>query len=228
MKHLFLEGPIQTGKSTLIQRVLNRWRETHEDFRVAGFQSQRVTDEDGRTIAFRIGPVPGTSLSIGAKELDYDPETEPDPASRGFFKCFTSRGVDVYQQVFDSLGVKYLREAAASEPHVILLDEIGGSELLCDGFRDELYRVLGGTVPCVGVIKAGMSAVRMNMSGKYRPGGRDNKTFMEYSADLRRDFEDKLLIADFESRDDSEKVEELLESFLQNAANIEMIRRKTN
>ena len=50
-RHLFLEGPIQTGKSTLLRRLLAPYKD-----QIGGFASQRMLNDDGRTIGYRIGP----------------------------------------------------------------------------------------------------------------------------------------------------------------------------
>lgn len=57
-KILFLEGPIQTGKSTLIREVLGSHLQE-----CGGFASQRLVDASGQTRGFRIGPASTTDLT---------------------------------------------------------------------------------------------------------------------------------------------------------------------
>ena len=55
MNNLFIEGPIQTGKSTLIRKVLREAFGPSLDG-VAGFTSQRLTDAGGQLLGFRLAP----------------------------------------------------------------------------------------------------------------------------------------------------------------------------
>lgn len=206
MKHLFLEGPIQTGKSTLIRKVLGECLKEHDDLKVAGFQSQRITDEKGDTVAFRIGPAPETGLTVPACELAINPESDSDCLAGCVFKAFASGKTRKFREVFEKQGVELLKKSAATAPHVILLDEIGGEELLCEGFREELYRVLGGETLCIGVIKAEASALRMSR-------GKDD--IVRLSRQLKADFGDKLSIADYKSLADSRRVGAMLKDAIE-------------
>jgi len=137
MKHLFLEGPIQTGKSTLILECL---REMQMLPRLGGFCSIRLLDEDGEAVAYRLSG-PETDF----REESYAPDL-PD--------VFLERRKEApikHLDVFDNAGLRLL--ADTRDRDLILLDEIGGIELLCERFRKRLYEVLDGNVPCLGVIK---------------------------------------------------------------------------
>ena len=57
-RHLFLEGPIQKGKSTLLRELLAPYMNE-----VGGFTSQRLLDSEGETVAFRIGSARSTPLT---------------------------------------------------------------------------------------------------------------------------------------------------------------------
>lgn len=155
-KILFLEGPIQTGKSTLIRTCLG-------DFlsECGGFTSQRLLDPDGAIKGFRLCPAasPLTARDEGITD--------------GVFKYFRSDGPAWQdQQVFDTAGVRLLQ--ASKKAPLILLDEIGGSELLCESFRSKLYEILGGPVPCLGVLKLSDNARRLERSYRDAPIASEN------------------------------------------------------
>lgn len=143
-KHLFLEGPIQTGKSTLIRHCLGEHLTE-----CGGFTSQRLIGADGSTKGFRIGPACATPLTA-----------EADGPGPDTFKYFREDGtVLVDQSVFETVGVSLLT-SGKSRP-LILLDEIGGSELLCPRFYHALYEILSGDIPCLGVLKLHENARRL-------------------------------------------------------------------
>ena len=174
-KILFLEGPIQTGKSTLIRACLGDHLSE-----CGGFTSQRLIGADGTTRGFRLCPAsaPLTAPAEGIAGEDIAGEGFAD----GVFKHFRPDGVFKYfrpegpayqdQQVFDRLGVQLL-EASKTTP-LILLDEVGGSELLREPFRKKLDEVLGSGVPCLGVLKLYENARRLERSYQDAPIARAN------------------------------------------------------
>lgn len=152
--NLFLEGPIQTGKSTLIRQVLG------DRLRLCGgFASQRLLDSKGNTRGFRIGPAAETSLTAPA------PEHLPDSPSQedGIFLWRTEEGMTSFPRVFSKRALSLLKDA--EEHPLILLDEIGGIELASDSFFDRLLRLLQGPVPCLGVLKLKENMERLNKRG---------------------------------------------------------------
>lgn len=156
MNNLFIEGPIQTGKSTLIRKVLREFFGPSLEG-VAGFTSQRLTDADGQLLGFRLAPA-DAALTIVC-----------DPAAAdNVFKSFTTDGVRVDMTVFETAGIRYMDEALsaakAGQAQIILLDEIGGHELASDAFRRKLYQLLDSEYPCVGVIKSPANTKRMDDS----------------------------------------------------------------
>ena len=176
--NLFLEGPIQTGKSTLIRELLGEHLK-----KCGGFTSQRLISTDGRTIGFRIGPAAVTELTapVASMRPGAAPAMDPDEFSSrssipplpeylltapdgtvytGVFKYFDRMGrTHKDQEIFDVLGTFYLT-AAETKP-LVLLDEIGGSELLSDPFRNALCNLLASDIPCLGVLKLAESAWHM-------------------------------------------------------------------
>ena len=156
MNNLFIEGPIQTGKSTLIRKVLREFFGPSLEG-VAGFTSQRLTDADGQLLGFRLAPADAALTVV----------CEP-AATDNVFKSFTADGTRVDMSVFETAGIRYMDEALeaakAGQAQVILLDEIGGHELASDAFRRKLYQLLDSEFPCVGVIKSPANTKRMDDS----------------------------------------------------------------
>lgn len=161
MNSIFIEGSIQTGKTTLIRSVLEDCQRKHNDFHVSGFQSQRILGEGGELAAFRIGLAMVTNPEIMMDRLPYNLADSKECVAGGIFKCMEPGNFVNNFEVFETLGVEYLREARNSKAHVILLDEIGGMELLFTKFMDELYKIIEGENPCIGVLKTEASVLRM-------------------------------------------------------------------
>lgn len=148
---LFLEGPIQTGKSTLIRRLLGDHLSE-----CGGFTSQRLIGADGKTRGFRLGPAAQTPLTTPAEDYIASPGSgRPFIDGAGIFKWSPEDGqgrhVITDQSVFEQAGAELLRSSMGKP--LILLDEIGGSELLCDAFCTALEEVLTCGAPCLGVMK---------------------------------------------------------------------------
>ena len=184
---LFIEGPIQTGKSTLIRTCLGEHLA-----QCGGFTSQRLIDASGKTRGFRLAPVEAPLTALAEK---FEPDT-------GIFKWFEDDSrVITDQSVFDTVGVQLL-SSSADRP-LILLDEIGGSELLCDDFRKVLDAVFSSDKPCLGVLKLADGAQRLQ--SQYQSGG---PTIAEYNALLRHaitsDDRGRLLYFEREAGDASE------------------------
>ena len=162
MKHLFLEGPIQTGKSTVIRESLKPYmasapcytlEETQERYPVGGFASQRLVLA-GTTYAFRIGPAMETPLTASLSQFLSLESIEDSFRLHGVFKAFgiTEDGKPYRDDsVFENLGVQYLQDTAGRK--LMLLDEIGGQEMECEPFMNALYDLLAGDIPCIGVLK---------------------------------------------------------------------------
>lgn len=194
-RHLFLEGPIQEGKSTLLREVLKPYM-AH----TGGFASQRLIAPDGTTQAYRIGPASETALTAPF-------DINVPGGSNGIFRINRNeRGSDKFPEVFDTDGVRYLTETEGKK--VILLDEIGGAEMLSEPFMSALCRLLAGTVPCIGVLKRYENAAFMSKTAGY------NDTMASLNNKLRQkiknEFNGKILY--FKRNDD--KIKRELEEFL--------------
>jgi nucleoside-triphosphatase THEP1 len=62
-------------------------------------------------------------------------------------------------EVFEDLGVRLLEEAYRYD--YVVLDEIGGFEVLSDVFLEALRKLLESDIPCIGVMKGKAPATRM-------------------------------------------------------------------
>lgn len=152
-KNLFLEGPIREGKSTLIRKLIRDHLPA-----VGGFSSQRLLGESGETLGFRIVPA-AQAMALTER---YSSELSD------VFLSFNGGDAEVDPRVFEDSIVRHLEESEGKK--LILLDEIGGIELLLPEVRQALDRVLAGTVPCLGVLKL-ESSVREMCSSPYVDSG---------------------------------------------------------
>lgn len=179
MNNLFIEGPIQRGKSTLIREVLKKFYGPGLDGRpepdtgtgiaggigVGGFTVQRMsfpTQGADKRFGFRLmeasAPIWAHTCVVATDEALLK--------SDGVFKVVGSFGGRTNLEVFESKAVALMEQAARDAEEgrigIILLDEIGGHELSCPGFCKKLYELLDSDIPCIGVIKHPDSARRMD------------------------------------------------------------------
>ncbi len=140
MEHcLFLQGDSQIGKSTLLARNLKPYLQY-----TGGFFVQRLT-ESGAPRGFCL-----CAVSDPLPELTVPLES----AAGTVFMRHLPEGTCLFPEVFGRQGAALLSEAALKGKRLILLDEIGGIELLQPEFHRALYRVLESGMPCIGVIKS--------------------------------------------------------------------------
>lgn len=168
-KHLFLEGPVRAGKSTLLRQCLAPYRNL-----LGGFSVQRLLAPDGAVQAYRMTSarefclqrdwhpaLPGIFLqrSTAVPEQGISPETTAAPVPA------ISPVMEVHPEVFSCMGVTLLH--AGPKHQLILLDEIGGVELLVPAFRHALSALLAGNISCIGVIKQQRKAVSLRRATSY-------------------------------------------------------------
>ena len=133
-KNLFLTGPIGSGKSTGIAAALGE-----NLSRAGGFLTVRQRDGDGNPVAFWLKRPDGSR-----GEIIIDPADKTCP---------------VRMEVFEGFGTELLEQARSYA--FVVLDEIGGAELLSDRFLEALMELLKSDVPCIGVVKGAEPAGRM-------------------------------------------------------------------
>ncbi len=159
-KHLFLEADSGSGKSTLIRKIIAPYID-----QIGGFTSQRLQNENNETIAFRIVPAQDMRLAVPYENTQESIFRIIAGEKKGYNNL----------EVFETEGIKLL--TSIDDKKLILLDEIGGIELKNKAFREKLYEVLAGDVPCIGVIKQEQKAAAMSgLSGKKKELAEHNYT----------------------------------------------------
>ena len=143
-KKLFLTGPDRSGKSELIRSALG------DDIRRAGgFVTAREWDGAGNVLGFDL--------------LSTDGSGQPER----FLEFVNGRHVSRLE-VFSQTGTRLLRQAE-NRPFVVL-DELGGVELLDSSFVRALAQFLKSDTPCIGVLKgpgAGKTVGVMGLNLRY-------------------------------------------------------------
>ena len=126
MKNLFLTGPIGCGKSTSIATALGEHLE-----KAGGFLTVRQKNEEGRAVAYRM--------------------TRPDGSDGQIILNYSAKPYTMHLEVFEDLGLRIVQEAQQYD--YVILDEIGGFEVLSDAFLEALMQLLRSDIPCIGVMK---------------------------------------------------------------------------
>ena len=207
-KHLFLEGPIRSGKSTLIKKCLASCNITP-----GGFSCKRYLDDTGSIRAFGlVDPADQEVDGVYDPALHGDPDNGIAPEDPGIFLMKKSRGMQVDTDAFIRTGIKLLD--ASKNADLILMDEIGGVELMSAVFRAKLTEILAGDIPCIGVLKQLTHARTME-----KRAGKEND-IAQANEDLRREIiESGGIIVSF-SREDLASAEKSILDFLKENRNV--------
>lgn len=162
MKNLFLTGPIGSGKSTSIATALGE-----NLSKAGGFLTVRQRDDTGRAVAYWIRRPDG---SDGQVIIDY-----------------SAKPYTMHMEVFETFGVQLLQEAQQAE--FVILDEIGGFEVLSDTFMEALMAVLKSDIPCIGVMKGEGPASKMiqklGLGEAYTQRAEELRTWMQQAENTR-------------------------------------------
>ena len=134
MKNLFLTGPVGCGKSTSIAAALG----AHLP-KAGGFLTVRQKDAAGEAVAYHL--------------------QRPDGSDREMIIDYSRQPYTMHMEPFETLGVRLLEEAYHYD--YVVLDEIGGFEVLSDTFLEPLRKLLESDIPCIGVMKGKAPATRM-------------------------------------------------------------------
>ena len=129
--NILLTGPPRCGKTTLVERVVERVRPT---VRLAGFLTREVR-EGGDRVGFDAIALDGREAVLARKGGGRGPRVG-------------SYAVDLPS--FERVGVASLLDAAAE---AIVIDEIGAMELHSAAFRDAVLAVLDGPRPVLATIR---------------------------------------------------------------------------
>lgn len=179
---IFLTGGRQTGKSTAISLFLERFRkqerdEGRDDPVIGGFRTVFGPEGSGRILYMvRIGP---GRFSPDARNDPYDPEI----LSRASEKTIVAESCgDIMAgkpEAFDSFSGTVFRNAGSCR--LILMDELGFLEKDAGIFRKDVFDILDGNVPVVGVIRQGFPGWTKEITGRgnvriltVTPENRDN------------------------------------------------------
>ena len=134
MKNLFLTGPVGSGKSTSIAMAMDDHLPG-----AGGFLTVRQKDETGRAVAYWL--------------------QKPDGTGKQCIIDYSAKPYTMHLEVFEQLGVQLLAEARQYD--YVILDEIGGFEVLSDHFLAALMELLQSDIPCIGVMKGEGPASKM-------------------------------------------------------------------
>ncbi|MDY5083904.1 MAG: nucleoside-triphosphatase [Candidatus Limivicinus sp.] len=142
-KHLFLTGVSGIGKTTIIRQALGSAAGY-----AGGFITERVADGDGSVEGFDLYPAAAAIGHDGFDGLRFlDLGTVPPQKDN---------------EVFRESAAQMLREAEYYP--FVMLDEIGGFEMLIPQFRNELAQLLNSDAPIIGVIKGAENAEELRAS----------------------------------------------------------------
>ena len=130
--HIFLTGPVQVGKSTIIRKTLEALQITP-----SGFRSVSVSD-----------------LPDGAMSVYLIPAGEKNPSMTdwnriGIRNC--GRGIVKFPESFERAGIAALRNAESAQ--LILMDEVGRMESEAARFSERILELLDGKTPILGVVQ---------------------------------------------------------------------------
>ncbi len=160
MKHIFLTGEKNCGKTTLLTQAL-------AEFRVSGFSSKILPPNEIRL--FRASLWFGSNSVFAKNGVNFSKDHASNatliPACvEAFFEKSEENlagvcGVrDSFTQAFERLGVEILQEAwrGRGEFEVVAMDEVGFLEARSPSFQEEILRLLAQNAsvkPVLGVVK---------------------------------------------------------------------------
>jgi nucleoside-triphosphatase len=136
MRNIFLTGPVNAGKSTVINTVISKLGPY--GIRVSGFYTLPYI-RDGKHEGFFMepfnftGPVPdrGKRLIARAAGKKWIPEIE----------------------TFEELGVRVLDESLRNPSKLVIMDELGFFEARAENFQSKVMDLIGSSKLVLGVIK---------------------------------------------------------------------------
>ena len=133
--HLFFQGPRKMGKSSVLRSMLL----PHEK-NLCGLVVQRLLEE-GRQVGFRAVKL---KESYPALEIPYACDLDGVFILRGIKKT----------SVLEEVILEAQKDIGERRCKIIVLDEIGGIELLSPVFMRTLEQILQSGKPCIGVLKS--------------------------------------------------------------------------
>ena len=126
-KHLFLTGPKQIGKSTVLRKLLQ-----DRKVKIGGFRTVRIPLEDGASIHM-----------VAPSETEYTDENRIFSRRKG--------GLYIDPSDFDRIGCGLLADTGDCD--LILMDELGPNEANSEKFRQAVWNTLDGEKSVYGVLQ---------------------------------------------------------------------------
>ena len=131
--HVFLTGPVQIGKSTLIADALDTLRPQ----RLGGFRTVSAKPEADGSRPVYLHPA-------AAQDLFCDAHNRVGIRRPAL-------GIASFPDAFETAGMEAL--AGAEDCDLVLMDEIGRMERHADAYSARIRTLLGGAVPILGVVQ---------------------------------------------------------------------------
>ena len=132
MRHIFLTGAVQSGKSTVMEKVLSGL-----DVTVGGFRSGSGPDRHEADRWLYLWDVAGEPVYDEAHRVAH----------------ITPEDRQSFPDRFDALGCESLRRAKNSGVDLILMDECGFLERDATEFQADVLCTLDGDIPVFGVVR---------------------------------------------------------------------------
>lgn len=160
MNNIFLTGPIQIGKSTIIRKISDQL----QSYRIGGFFTESIYEKyqiigyQIRAISGMRRPPPASSESTG--DCVFPAVTERTPISNQSMVFAREGAQGVYQvgrfgifpEAFEKIGARALARALETS-QLIIMDEIGTMEQGAPKFKAQILRCLDSKIIVLGVIK---------------------------------------------------------------------------
>lgn len=137
MTHIFLTGKRDAGKTTIINRVVER---LPGSFNVGGFRTFKGNEFAPEKNYVLMAPV--------AEEPDLSVNS---PHFKVALRDKSKSSFEAYPDAFDEYGVRILTDS--SDADIIILDELGFMESDALKFQNKVMELLDGETPVLGVIK---------------------------------------------------------------------------
>lgn len=169
LKNILLTGDIQVGKSTIINKIIDRH---FKDKKVSGFKTLEFSEGDVRQGFYM------------EDQLEEDVSPSPENIVGRLLKeeqrCF---GIT---ETFENKGVEILNSALESKSELILIDELGFFESQALNFQKKVMEVLDSKTKTIGVLKKKDTEFLNSLKS------RSDILILEVNKENRADIEEKI------------------------------------
>jgi nucleoside-triphosphatase len=164
-KHMFLQGDIGVGKSTIIKNaILPHINE------IGGCFTQRIFIGQ-RYVGFALNSI------LDKQEYNVNRYVKSLKDVENIFLYSDDDGKwHSNSDVFLNCGISYLRRGCSFKK-LIILDELGGIELKCVPFMNEVIRILDGDTSVLGVLKSRTNITKLQNKLKYNNENMNGENF---------------------------------------------------